>query len=62
MMPTIKRRTTIGFTKGNDDQLIQMCDHFKESKSQVIFRALTILHYITFNTKSEENNESPQNV
>jgi hypothetical protein len=62
VMATIKRRTTIGFTKGNDDQLNELCDHFQESKSQIVYRALTILHYITFNTKRGANNESQQDV
>lgn len=57
MMAKTIRRVCFCVSKETSNQLAQMCEEYGENQSQVIKRALTLLHYITFN-KNEAKNES----
>lgn len=53
-MKTIVKQTSLAFTQGELDQIDDLRKEFGENYSQVLKRALILLHYITFNDKKEE--------
>lgn len=53
-MATTQKRIHLSLTKENLRELDLLCNHFGENKSEVIKRALIILHYITFNKNEDK--------
>jgi hypothetical protein len=53
-MATTAKRISIALTKEDVFELESMCDRFGENQTEVIKRALILLHYITFNEDKEK--------
>jgi predicted DNA-binding protein len=52
--PKVTSPMSIRLTKEDSRALNALADHFGETKRDVIKRGLFLLHYITFNGKSEQ--------
>ena len=48
-MSTTMKRITLALTKEDIRELDLLADLFSETRSQILKRALTLLHYITIN-------------
>jgi len=56
-MASTKKRMSLALTKEDLREIDLLCKLFEENPSQVIRRAITLLHYINFHNK---NNRSSQ--
>lgn len=52
-MPTTMKRIHLSLTKEDLRQLETLGSYFEETNSQVIKRALILLHYITFTNRDK---------